>query len=261
MIRRTFACALLALGLVLTGCSSSESARSRSMPTAFPNHSVAQIHQQIVAPTDTLLSFEATARLVVDAPERSGQFSSVIRQRRSDSLYMSLSPGFGVEAARMLVTPDSFFVYDRINQRLAFGTVEAAQRRMPLPVTSAEVFENMLGILAPDPSVPWQIEADDQFYYLTGPDGQRTYTIDPTRWRVTRYEERTPGGTLNEVREFSDFETVSGVPLPRRLSLRRPQDEAFASVYYEEIALNPAALSFELRVGTGVQRVPLLGAR
>lgn len=258
---RLLAALLLGASLILAGCSGAESTRSRDLPTAFPNHSVAQMQQQIVVPTDTLLSYTAQARLVVDAPQRSGQFSTVVRQRRNDSLYMSLSPGFGVEAARMLVTADSFFVYDRINQRLAFGSVAAAQRRMPLPITSAEVFENMLGILAPDPGVPWQVEADDEYYYLTGPEGQRTYTIDPARWRVIRYEERTPDGTLNEVREFSDFNTVRGVALPRRLTLRRPQDEAFASIYYEEITLNPETLSFDLRVGDSVQRVPLLGAR
>lgn len=259
--RRLLAGALPALALVLTGCSGAASTRSAAMPTAFPNHSVDQMRQQIVVPTDTLLSYAAQARLVVDAPQRSGQFSTVVRQRRNDSLYMSLSPGFGVEAARMLVTADSFFVYDRINQRLAFGSVAAAQRRMPLPITSEAVFENMLGILSPDPSVPWQVEADDQYYYLTGPEGQRTYTVDPSIWRVTRYEERTPDGTLNEVREFAEFETVHGVSLPRRLTLRRPQDDAFASIYYEEITLNPETLSFNLRVRDNVQRVPLLGTR
>jgi hypothetical protein len=105
------------------------------------------------------------------------------------------------------------------------------------------------------------VEADDQYYYLTDPSGQRTYTIDPSIWRVTRYEERTPGGNLNEVREFAEYSTFGGVSLPRRLTLRRPNDDASASLYYEELTLNPGSLSFDLRVGNGVQRVPLLGAR
>lgn len=260
--RRLLAGSALALALLLTGCSSgAETTRSRDLPVAFPNHSVQQMHQRIVVPTDTLLSYAATARLMLDAPQQSGRFTARVRQRRNDSLYMSISPGFGVEAARMLVTADSFFVYDRINQRLAFGSVQAAQQRMPLPITSEAVFENMMGILAPDPSVSWQIEADEAYYYLTDPSGQRTYTIDPSIWRVVRYEERTPGGEVNEVREFADYDAFGGVMLPRRLTLRRPRDEASASLYYEDLALNPESLSFELRVGDNVQRVPLLGAR
>lgn len=260
-IRSLAACSAVILALLLTGCSSADSSRDRDTPTAFPNHTVQQMHQRIAAPTDTLLSYSAQARLVVDSPQQSGQFSATVRQRRNDSLYMSVSPGFGVEAARMLVTADSFFVYDRINQRLAYGSVQAAQQRMPLPITNEAVFENMIGILSPDPSVSWQVEADDQYYYLTDPSGQRTYTIDPSIWRVTRYEERTPGGNLNEVREFAEYSTFGGVSLPRRLTLRRPNDDASASLYYEELTLNPGSLSFDLRVGNGVQRVPLLGAR
>jgi hypothetical protein len=260
-LRHLVASAVLTLALVLTGCSSADSSRDRDVPTAFPNHTVQQMHQRIVTPTDTLLGYSAKARLVVDAPQQSGQFNATVRQRRNDSLYMSISPGFGVEAARMLVTADSFFVYDRINQRLAYGSVEAAQRRMPLPITNEAVFENMMGILAPDPTASWQVEADEQYYYLTDPSGQRTYTIDPSIWRVVRYEERTPGGDLNEVREFAEYGTFDGVSLPRRLTLRRPNDDASASLYYEEIELNPGSLSFDLRVGNNVQRVPLLGAR
>lgn len=252
---------LLVLVMVVAGCSSSGATRSAEMGGTFPNHSFRQIHQQLVFASDTLSGFTAEGRLAVDAPQRSGQFNAEVRQRRNDSLYMSISPGFGVEAARMLVTPDSFFVYDRINQQLTYGTVELAQRHLPLPLTSEEVFENMLGILAPDPSVSWQIEADDRYYYLTDAAGQRRYTIDPNRWRVIRYEERTPGGTLIEAREFSEFDTFGDVTLPRRLTLRRPLDEASASLFYQNLTLNPKNLSFELGVGRDVPRVPLLGTR
>ncbi len=260
-LRHVVATGALALAVVLAGCSSADSSRDRDVPTAFPDHTVQQMHQRIVAPTDMLLGYTAKARLVVDAPQQSGQFNATVRQRRNDSLYMSISPGFGVEAARMLVTADSFFVYDRINQRLAYGSVEAAQRRIPLPIANEAVFENMMGILAPNLSVAWQVEADDEYYYLTDASGQRTYTIDPSIWRVIRYEERTPDGDLNEVREFAEYRAVGGVTLPRRLTLQRPNDDASASLYYEEITLNPPSLSFDLRVGDNVQRVPLLGAR
>lgn len=260
-IHRLLASALLALAILVAGCSGSDATRSANADADFPNHSVRQIHQQIVLATDTLSGYTADARLVVDAPQRSGQFSAKVHQRRSDSLFMSLSPGFGVEAARMLVTPDSFFVYDRINQKLSYGSVEAAQQYVPLPVSSEDIFENMLGILAPDPSRSWQVEADDEHYYLTDASGRHRYTVDPTHWRVIRYEERTADGELVETREFSEFTTFGNVYIPRRLTLRRPLDEASASLYYQKLTLNPETLSFNLEVGRNVERIPLSGAR
>lgn len=261
MSPRLLAGAFLALVVLVAGCSGSDATRSAGSSADFPNHSARQIHQQIALATDTLSSYTANARLIVDAPEHSGQFSAVVRQRRSDSLYMSLSPGFGVEAARMLVTPDSFFVYDRLNQQLSYGSVEAAQQYVPLPVSGEEVFENMLGILAPNPADAWQVEADADHYYLSNASGQHRYTIDPDRWRVIRYEQHNSDGELVESREFSEFDTIEGVTIPRRLTLRRPLDGASASLYYQDLRLNPGALSFELGVGSNVQRVPLLGAR
>lgn len=258
---RLLAGPILALVVFVVGCTGSGATRSTDAPADFPNHSAGQIHQQIALATDTLSSYTATARLIVDAPQRSGQFSAVVHQRRNDSLYMSLSPGFGVEAARMLVTSDSFFVYDRINRQLSYGSVETAQQHVPLPVSSEEVFDNMLGILAPNPAHAWQVEADEDYYYLTDATGRHHYTVDPSRWRVIRYEERNGEGELVETREFSEFDTVDGLTFPHRLTLRRPLDDASASLYYQDLRLNPDSLSFELDVGNDVRRVPLLGTR
>lgn len=259
MPSRTFFGALIAFVFVLTGCAGTGA--TRSADATFPNHSVSQIHEQIVGTTDTLSGYTADARLAVDAPQQNGQFTAKVHQRRNDSLFMSISPGFGVEAARMLVTPDSFFVYDRINQELSYGSVEAARKHVPLPVSSEEVFENMLGILAPDPSRAWQVEADDTHYYLTDASGRYRYTVDPAHWRVIRYEEHTPDGELVESREFSDYETIDGITIPRRLTLRRPLDDATASLYYQNLRLNPESLSFDLDLKHNVRRVPLTGAR
>ena len=252
--RSLMAAAVLTAALLLSGCTGSGSTGT-SAPAAFPSHTAPQIRQQIVLSADTITSFSAKARLAMDTPQRNGQFNATIRQRRSDSLYMSVSPGMGIEAARILVTPDSFFVYDRINKQLAYGGLENAQARLPFLVTTNDIFDNLLGVVAPDPSVSWQVEADDEYYYLHDPAYQRTFKIDPTRWRVVQYEQRTADGTIVETRTFDDFTTVEGVTLPRQVTLRRPQDNSVASLYYRNLDLNPGSLSFDLDVGHDVSRI------
>lgn len=247
--------------LVLAGCSGSAPRADSDVPAEFPGHSAQQIHQRIRLSADTLTAYSAKARLTVESPEQSGQFTATIRQRRNDSLYMSISPGLGIEAARMLVTPDSFFVYDRIHKELTFGAVQDAQRRIPFLLTTEDVFENFLGILAPDPSVRWQVESDDTFYYLHDPDRRRSYTIDPARWRVVEYTQHAASGALVEQRVFSDFTTIAGVTLPQRVRLRRPTDQSSATLYYRDLELNPGPLSFNLHVSDDVTRIPLLGQR
>jgi len=163
---------------------------------------------------------------------------------------------FGVEGGRLLLTRDSVFFYDTRKSVLRVGPVEAVQQIFPAPVSSADFFENMLGLVAPDPSSSWSLQADSSLYYFTGPSDRTHYTVDPTRWRVVRYEEQTPDGSILEKRVFSGFRPVEGVLLPDQAIFHRPGSDLRAVVNYREMNLNPKRLSFALNVPSQVPRQP-----
>lgn len=244
------------LVVILAGCSGTKTATVPGLPELFPNHSATQIRDRITVPTDTLHSFRATARVTVRAPQRSGTFNAEIRQTRNDSLWMRMSR-FGFEGARLLVTPDSFFVHNRMENQLALGAVEAASQYLPGPVTVDQAFDNMLGLIAPEPNVGWEIENDSLRYYLTDPGGRRTYVVDARNWRVTRYARTDADDAVVEERLFGEFTTVNGVVVPTRVVFRRPPDNAMAVLSYDEITLNPKNLKLDFRVPSNVPRVSL----
>jgi hypothetical protein len=167
---------------------------------------------------------------------------------------MSVSPGMGIEAARVLVTQDSFYVYDRIHQELTYGSLAYATEFLPVPVQPEDAFLILLGLAPPDPDVAWTLEADNSQYLLRSTDGNRLIVVDPSIWRVVRYEQRTPEGDLIEQRQYSEFAEMDGLFLPRRLIVRRPFDEANAIVYYRDLTLNPVPLTFPFRVKDDVKR-------
>lgn len=238
-----------------SGCGPKPPANPRTeLPNAFPNHTAENIQTQIRLTSDTLTSFKAKASLSIESPQRSGRFSADVHDRRGDSLYLAISPGLGIEAARALVTPDSFFLYNRIEKKLLYGSLDAAGEALPVVLTGDDVFRNLLGLVVPEPDVDWVLDADAAFYYLRDPEGLRMYKIDPALWRVVRYEERAPSGELVEERVFDKFDTFDGVYLPRSVVLRRPAEASSASLYYRSLDLNPPALSFDLRVSSGVTR-------
>jgi hypothetical protein len=164
---------------------------------------------------------------------------------------------FGFEGGRMLLTPDSVFVYDSRNPSLRVGPIDDAQEFFPVPVTTNQVFENLLGLVAPESSTSWTVTADSSLYYLSNESDTRVWTVDPRRWRVVRYEKRAPDGSVLEVRRFANFTTVNGVSLPRSVTFRRPADDLSAELNYEEFQLNPTGLSFALNVPGSVPRKPL----
>lgn len=259
LTRRSIPQALLALLLVsvvgLTGCSGSKSTvDAPGLPEAFPNHSAQQIHSLIRAQTDTLAGFRADARMTVRSPRQSGSFNAEIRQARADSLWMRMSR-FGFEGARLLITRDSFFVHNRLENQMMVGSVDEAQQFLAAPVTSEDAFVNMLGLISPDPKVEWTVNADSLRYYLKSPSGQQTYAVDPINWRVTRYARVDGSGDVIEERLFGEFETVDGVVLPTRVVFRNRPEDALVMLAYENLALNPEALTFDFRVPADVPRV------
>jgi hypothetical protein len=256
MVRRAFL-PVLAGALLVFGCAGPRPALERSLPGAFPNHSAQQIRDQLLAPLDTLHAFRARSSLVIRAPENSGSFSAEMHDRRGDSLYVSISPGLGIEAARALVTPDSFFFYDRLKNHVLYGPLSEASGLLPEPFASEDLFDNLLGLPAPEAGIDWLVEADDEHYYLRDSGGRSLYVIDAALWRVIRFEQRDASGKLTERRIFSEFAEFDGVVLPRRLVFERPQDDRMASVYYRSLRLNPVNLRFALDVRDSAERRPV----
>jgi len=242
-------------GLFIAGCSGPRSAGTDAgLPEAFPDHSAGQIHQMIEGQSDTLSSFRARARMTVRSPRQSGSFNAEVRQSRQDSLWMRMSR-FGFEGARVLITRDSFFVHNRMENQVMVGTVDEAQSLLAAPVTAEEAFTNMLGLLSPSPDVNWKVGADSLNYFLTSPSGRETYTIDPVRWRVVRYARTAENGDLLEERLFTDFKMIDGVSIPQRVIFRNRPEEAMAMLTYESVDLDPENLSFDFDVPSGTPRV------
>lgn len=245
----------LCAAMSVAGCAGSARTAVRpDVPAGFPHHTLAQIRQQL-AQGDTLTAFRARASLSIHTSAQTARVSAELRQRRGDSLYVSVSPGLGIEAARMLVTPDSFFVYDRLKQRLLYGSLAYAEAVLPAPLSGDDVFLALLNLTQPEADVAWRVKAEGVYYTLRDPSGRRRYLVDPAVWRVARYEERTPDGALVEARTYSEYDAFDGRFLPRRILLQRPMDDTTLAIYYRDLSLNPPVLSFALRVGASVERV------
>lgn len=248
---------LLILALGLPGCTGSDNTTAPGLlPSAFPNHSAEEIRAAVPPPADTLQRFAADARVTVRTPDQNRSFNADIRQQRADSLFVRFSL-FGFEGGRMLMTPDSVFMYDSRKQTLRVGPIADAQTFLPAPIVSGEAFANLLGLITPDAGTNWSVTADSSHYYLSDADDTRRWTVDPRSWHVVQYRRRSSSGDLLEVRQFSDFKPVQGLSLPHTVTFRRPVDDAYAQLTYRSITLNPTGLSYDLGVSPDVPRTPI----
>ncbi|NND73110.1 MAG: DUF4292 domain-containing protein [Rhodothermales bacterium] len=226
------------------------------IPETFPGHNGEQITRFISAGSDSLTGFTARANISVRSPRESLSFSSNISHRRSDSLYMSIKPVLGIEAGRALVTPDSFFVYDRIKKKLYYGDIDNAGEYLPGPVSRQHVFANLLGL----PELiagNFTVSSDSSHYFLMDSISRETYTVDPRIWRVIRYERFTDSGDVLEAMAYTDFDELDGFVLPRRVTYKHNEDGRSASIFYRSIDLNPERLNMNFEVSDSATQIPV----
>jgi len=223
----------------------------------FPDHTVTQIRDSVVGRADTLDGFFAKASIAIARKDEKARFSAEIHHRRRDSLLMRARGPLGVEGVRALVTVDSFFLYDRVKKQLFYGDINSSNELLIEPIYGDDLFRDLLGIPTISDDVDWRVESDSSMYYLHDDGSRRMYMVDPGLWRVVRYTRRGEDGKLLEERSFTEFGVIDDVFLPRRITLRRPQDRTVASVFYRSIDLNPPGYQFALGVGNDVEYVPV----
>ena len=243
------------LPLLIGGCRTTRNVALPDLPSAFPHHNVEQIETYVNSASDTLTGFAARASVSVSSPERNARFSSVIDHRRGDSLLLNVKVTLGIEAMRALITPDSFFVYNRLNKKLYYGDIARAGEFLPLPVDGDNLFGLLLGLPQADPDGRWTLTADSSYYQLASRDETLRLTIDPRIWRVVHLQQFDDVGVLIEDRKYSDFAEFDGVLLPRRLVVSRPADTTMASMFYSSIDLNPPHHKLSLDYSDRIERV------
>ena len=236
------------------GCSGPlvRNAPDAAAPADFPNHTAAQIVYQLNQAAESVGAFRSEARVAFETPDGNQNVGASLRVRVADSVYATLRGPLGINVGRGLVTADSFFAVDQLNDRFYLGPLAAADAYVPGAGAPGALGHTLLGLLVPDPTVAWEVRADSADYVLTEPLAavgaiRRRYVVDPSVWRVTALEELAPDGLVLTRRRFEAFDVVDGVVVPRRVVLAAPPDDLAVTVVHRQLTLDPAELDLSFR--------------
>ncbi len=249
--------ATAALALLLGSCSATRPATVDSVDR-FPNHTEPEVRALLrTAIPDTVTSLRAEAMLSIRSPYYSGTAWARIMHRRNDSLLVSLyGTALRIEAGRLLVTTDSVFFFNRLQNQLFYGPSSAMAQRLSTALIEGPVLERLLGVMVPhEPDMALSADSARAQYHLE--DSTQHYIIVPGLWRTTSYTHRMPGGDLIEALAFTEFDAEAGVHFPRRIILRRPLERTNISLRYSEMQLNPPSLSLSLDAAADAERLDM----
>lgn len=247
------------VSILIAGCGSSRSVvfHSGGTPSDFPGLTVSQILERLPRTPADFSELYAETSVSLSSPRESGRFSTRIAYREGDSMLVRVRVQLGIEAARVLVTGDSAYVYDRIHNEVVIGSPEAIAAVLPGAVFGTDLVQQVLDFIQPDPGIDWILHSDTLRYHLTSPDSTLRIDIDPGLWRVVHVEQRDSSGMVIEQRWYTDFRMYNQHMLPRRMILSRPPEDTRLSMVLRKMDTDPDRLLFDLGLKDDTRRIYL----
>ena len=169
------ASALLLLALLTNaGCKS-----GKPIPLAgtdLPARSPEKLLERLLAheAMDTVGYYSARGNVSVDLPDGSRSFKAHIRLVRDSAAWISVVPALGIEVARILLTPDSLKLLDKLNDQYFVGDSAAARTRFGLQPSLDLLQQALLGrAIGLEPNEKYRSDREEGQYVLTSREKRR----------------------------------------------------------------------------------------
>jgi len=159
---------------------------------------------------------QAKSKIKYDSDDRALTSSATIRMRKDSILWISLTPVFGLEAARGYITQDTVVFIDRVNKEVYRYNFKTLSQMVNFEVNFDMLQSILLG------NQVFKFLPRDKYTKMAGElkieqDRQRfnvVTTADKASRKITTIEV-TEGEATNEMSvNFSDFNTLDGQALP-----------------------------------------------
>lgn len=260
--------AIVLFVLSVTGCAFQRSASTVSVPPS--TQSTLPTEHDLLAPLtarrDQVTSLRGLARIVYKDTAEKGTARQAVAVAAPDHFRLELFSPIGIAA---LVTTDgqtlaAYLPQEKTIYRGAASPLNAA-RFLRVMLSASQVTSLLLGL----PLLPLnadegtvRLDPQEEMYLLTLPipgGGMQIFTFDRKMRRLAGWEVQTADGNTVARMTLADYRTVQGQTFPFEIMLADLQGNQEATIYYEQLELNPALPStlFTLAAIAGVQETNL----
>lgn len=222
--------------MVLFGCKTSQMA---TKPSGLPSITTTQLLDSVRANSSYQL---LSAKLSVNhsTAEKTQSFGVRARLKKDSVIWLSITPGLGIEAVRLVITPDSIKMINRIEQKYFVESFDKTNDLLQMEVSFevlqsaltgefVRLYDENLYLLKPLVDL-YTLEAEsEKIATSTAPLKleQRT-EIDPSIWRVTRSILRNPPRNEQILAEYNNFQQLATMVFPTSMRFRTQGKENIA---------------------------------
>lgn len=216
---------LVAFTVALFGCKSTQLATT---PASVPQLNAVQVLDSV----DARCRFQyLSAKLDVNysTANETKSFGVRVRLKQDSIIWLSITPAMGIEVVRLVITPDSILMVNRLDQKYFAGSADKANQLLKLDV-SFHVLQSVLtgSFTHLYPKAEYQVSDLLGLYLLeASPNDEADTTlmqqrteVDPTIWRITRSMMRHPFRNEQILAEYNGFQKVSRLVFPSNMRFR-----------------------------------------
>jgi len=226
---------LFTLILLISSCTSPKIALDTKKVT------ISELLDFIDAEQNKIKSLQASCRISVDSEEFSGNFFASVYYTHNDSLLLSVSGPFGIQAGTLFIGKERFIFYNQMTNKFFNGSIKDFENQnffqFPLKLTE------LVHIFAAKEKLPSMKIADYTIdggtYLIKAQNNEDHYSIwiDNSIGRIskiTMMKDRESTTT----REYANFFHSNDLYFPRKINMIRPEKKQAVSVFYTRINLN-----------------------
>ena len=233
---RYFFLVLLISSLGFAGCKTSQMA---TKPSGLPSITTTQLLDSVLINSNySLLS----AKLAVNhsTEEKTQSFGVRARIKKDSIIWLSITPGLGIEVVRLVITLDTIKMLNRMDQKYFVESFEKTNDLLKMEMTFQILQSALTAEFVPLYNEPAysltplvdlytleakteEIEKSDAPLKLE----QRT-EIDPSIWRVTRTVLKNEARNERILAEYSDFQELETMVFPTSMRFRTQGKENVA---------------------------------
>lgn len=265
---------LLCTALLVSSCKSRKAGTVSMDPNRpMEDRSVQELMQKLDENSFKAEWMSAKAAVTTIQDGRETSFNINMRTKKDSVIWISITPLLGIEVARVLITPDSVKLIDRLHSKYQLGSFESINKLLDLKV-NFEIVQNLLVgnffAYKKNENRFNSVYLEEKYYILSSlnkkklkraleekdlnkPVIQDVYVSD-SLYRITRLQVEDQKINKTLITEYNDFRHTNGGLFPYTLNTRILAEKNFEiKIEYEKISTGEVQ-EFPFNIPSGYER-------
>lgn len=231
----SFIFSVLLTTVLFCGCRTGKMATT---PSGLPRITTATLLDSVNTNSYTFLS----AKLNVNHSNEKGTqtFGARLRIKKDSVIWVSITPALGIEVVRVVITPDSIKMINRLDQKYFVESFDKTNEILQLQINYQVLQSVLTGEFVPLYEEPvYSLMPLVDLYTLVADTNKLRATdallkleqrteFDPSIWRVTRTILRNPPRNEQILAEYTDFQQLESKVFPTTMRFRTQGKENIA---------------------------------